>query len=88
MVTLGETNFEGKLRMLVRRLSMVLPALWRRTGGAFLAQRVVRMCKGRGALQNSGRSNNKPGTGDPLHTQEPVTVASFRTWRGWREYVA
>ncbi len=27
MVTLGETNFEGKLRMLVRRLSMVLPAL-------------------------------------------------------------
>jgi hypothetical protein len=31
---------------------------------------------------------NKPGTGDPLHTQEPVTVASFRTWRGWREYVA
>src|SRR5579862_3024638 len=31
---------------------------------------------------------NKPGTGDPLHTQEPVTVASFRTWRGWREDVA
>jgi len=31
---------------------------------------------------------NKPGTGGPLHTQEPVTVASFRTWRGWREYVA
>jgi len=30
----------------------------------------------------------KPGTGDPLHTKEPVTVASFRTWRGWREYVA
>src|SRR5437667_11175023 len=30
----------------------------------------------------------KPGTGDPLHTQEPVTVASFRTWRGWRERVA
>jgi hypothetical protein len=30
----------------------------------------------------------KPGTGDPLHTQEPVTVASFRTWRDWREYVA
>jgi hypothetical protein len=30
----------------------------------------------------------KPGTGTPLHTQEPVTVASFRTWRGWREYVA
>ncbi len=30
----------------------------------------------------------KPGTGDPLHTQEPVTVASFRTWRGWRECVA
>src|SRR5690348_3246340 len=30
----------------------------------------------------------KPDTGYPLHTQEPVTVASFRTWRGWREYVA
>jgi len=30
----------------------------------------------------------KPGTGNPLHTQEPVTVASFRTWRGWRERVA
>jgi len=30
----------------------------------------------------------KPGTDTPLHTQEPVTVASFRTWRGWREYVA
>jgi hypothetical protein len=30
----------------------------------------------------------KPGTGNPLHTQELVTVASFRTWRGWREYVA
>jgi hypothetical protein len=31
---------------------------------------------------------DKPGTGNPLHTQEPVTVASFRTWRGWREDVA
>src|SRR5207245_4393436 len=30
----------------------------------------------------------KPGTGDPLHTQEPVTVAAFRTWRGWRECIA
>src|SRR5580700_10719927 len=30
----------------------------------------------------------KPGTGEPLHTKEPVTVASFRTWRGWRENVA
>jgi hypothetical protein len=30
----------------------------------------------------------KPDTGDPLHTQEPVTVASFRTWRDWREDVA
>src|SRR5215475_1408284 len=30
----------------------------------------------------------KPGTGNPLHTQELVTVASFRTWRGWRERVA
>jgi hypothetical protein len=34
------------------------------------------------------RQNQKPDTGDPLHTQEPVTVASFRTWRGWRECVA
>src|SRR5271165_104566 len=34
------------------------------------------------------RPENKPGTGGSLHTQEPVTVASFRTWRGWREYVA
>ncbi len=33
-------------------------------------------------------SAKKPGTGNPLHTQEPVTVASFRTWRGWRECVA
>src|SRR5215469_5236315 len=30
----------------------------------------------------------KSDTGNSLHTQEPVTVASFRTWRGWREYVA
>ena len=34
------------------------------------------------------QAGKKPGTGDPLHTQEPVTVASFRTWRGWRECVA
>src|SRR5271165_2674204 len=34
------------------------------------------------------RPENKPGTGGPLHTQEPVTVASFRTWRGWRECIA
>jgi hypothetical protein len=32
--------------------------------------------------------SSKPGTSAPLHTQEPVTVASFRTWRGWREDVA
>src|ERR1700739_4928682 len=30
-------------------------------------------------------NEKKPGTGAPLHTKEPVTVASFRTWRGWRE---
>jgi hypothetical protein len=30
----------------------------------------------------------KSDTGDSLHTSEPVTVASFRTWRGWRENVA
>ena len=44
-----------------------------------------------GNEKNSNHSawqKNKPGTGDSLHTQEPVTVASFRTWRGWREYVA
>src|ERR1700737_2227903 len=28
----------------------------------------------------------KPGS--PLHTHWPVTVASFRTWRGWRDCVA
>ena len=33
-------------------------------------------------------STQKSGTGGPLHTKEPVTVASFRTWRGWRENVA
>src|SRR5438067_8552868 len=26
--------------------------------------------------------------GRPLHTHEPVTVASFRTWRDWRDCVA
>jgi len=36
----------------------------------------------------AGSDSEKPGTGDPLHTREPVTVASFRTWRGWRESVA
>ena len=34
------------------------------------------------------KASHKPGTGASLHTQEPVTVASFRTWRGWRENVA
>src|SRR6202008_4297080 len=33
-------------------------------------------------------TTKKPGTGNPLHTPELVTVASFRTWRGWRECVA
>src|ERR1019366_8827679 len=33
-------------------------------------------------------AKQKSGTGEPLHTKEPVTVASFRTWRGWRENVA
>ena len=40
------------------------------------------------ALTERIQRNKKPDTGDPLHTQEPVTVASFRTWRGWRECVA
>src|SRR5208337_332619 len=34
------------------------------------------------------QANKKSGTGEPLHTKEPVTVASFRTWRVWRENVA
>src|SRR5579871_3648776 len=34
------------------------------------------------------RKKFKSDTGNSLHTQEPVTVASFRTWRGWRECVA
>jgi len=42
----------------------------------------------RDAARSAAVEKNKPGTGDLLHTQEPVTVASFRTWRGWREYVA
>src|SRR5712692_6198160 len=47
---------------------------------------------GRDARRSIGRlakrANEEPGTGAPLHTKEPVTVASFRTWRGWRENVA
>jgi len=43
-------------------------------------------CTGR--RRTDFNKQKKPDTGDPLHTQEPVTVASFRTWRGWREYVA
>ncbi len=37
---------------------------------------------------DSAQRAKEPGTGAPLHTKEPVTVASFRTWRGWRENVA
>jgi len=40
------------------------------------------------ATERTPAETKKPDTGDPLHTQEPVTVASFRTWRGWRECVA
>src|SRR6266446_3931163 len=40
------------------------------------------------ARGKSERLGEKPAAGGPLHTQEPVTVASFRTWRGWRECVA
>src|SRR5713101_6048082 len=47
---------------------------------------------GRDARRSIGRlakrANKEPGTGAPLHTKEPVTVASFQTWRGWRENVA
>src|SRR5208283_4102434 len=38
--------------------------------------------------QTRAADKQKSGTGGPLHTKEPVTVASFRTWRGWRENVA
>jgi len=38
--------------------------------------------------RNQREEQIKPGTGSSLHTLEPVTVASFRTWRGWRENVA
>jgi len=41
-----------------------------------------------GRRKINGQKQIKPGTGASLHTQEPVTVASFRTWRVWREYVA
>ncbi len=46
----------------------------------------VQTCSG--SHQTDFSETKKPDTGDPLHTQEPVTVASFRTWRGWRECVA
>jgi hypothetical protein len=44
------------------------------------------VCAARNQRERAGKQ--KSGTGGPLHTQEPVTVASFRTWRGWRECVA
>ena|SRR5208283_2666654 len=47
-----------------------------------------RQFKLRSLSLNGSAKTKKPDTGDPLHTQEPVTVASFRTWRGWRECVA
>src|SRR5208337_5229619 len=43
---------------------------------------------GRARRPSPHKQKQKPGTGAPLHTKEPVTVASFRTWRGWRENVA
>jgi hypothetical protein len=57
---------------------------------ALLAQRVRKRLVNLGNREgrNYTISKNKPGTGTSLHTQEPVTVASFRTWRGWRENVA
>ena len=39
-------------------------------------------------VERENANREKPGTGDPLHTLEPATVASFRTWRGSRENVA
>src|SRR5512146_2921124 len=41
---------------------------------------------GRGSVQQRQEQYQAPV--DPLHTHEPVTVASFRTWRGWRDCVA
>jgi hypothetical protein len=41
------------------------------------------------ASEASVRLNGKfQAPGCPLHTHEPVTVASFRTWRDWRDCVA
>src|SRR5262249_46863157 len=42
--------------------------------------------RGKNPEAYAGRRNLTPGR--PLHTYEPVTVASFRTWRDWRDYVA
>src|SRR5580765_321317 len=59
---------------------------------SFLRKELVKECKTGYQRLNNLRQLSvekiKSGTGDSLHTQEPVTVASFRTWRGWREYVA
>src|SRR5271157_5578932 len=52
------------------------------------APSTVKLITRDGTKGSAQRANKKPGTGDPLHTKEPVTVASFRTWRGWRENVA
>ena len=53
-----------------------------------LTAEIAEHAKGEEDGPESRNREEKPGTGDPLHTQEPVTVASFRTWRGWRECVA
>src|ERR1700730_5048017 len=47
-----------------------------------------RLSHAKWAAEQVSAETKKPDTGDPLHTREPVTVASFRTWRGWRECVA
>src|SRR5580698_5723172 len=96
MVTVGEAAFTGRLR----RPRILVPCLSRWVRPASANQRLnnydvgvviscAKTCKGFVKVSRAeGSEKNKPGTGTPLHTQEPVTVASFRTWRGWREYVA
>src|SRR5215472_14759339 len=83
-----------------RRLALHIISLWKRTriGPNCFVQEARRHHRDLPRNEAIGRESvhrraeplprKKSGAGDSLHTQEPVTVASFRTWRGWREYVA
>ena len=55
-------------------------------GGVVYAMVIRRVSEFRYKLGVSAQI--KPDTGYSLHTHYPVTVASFRTWRGWRGCVA